>query len=76
MAGKIRVSVTARKRRIQNVVGAHLDAFDPVPGAARNSFLAEKSGSVFDLFKGWRGRIFAILEGKLEGEADAQSGNA
>ena len=67
LAGRIQVSVA---------VGMRADAFDPVPGTAKNSFLMEKSGPMLDQFKAGHGRVVAGLDGELEGEADAQPGSA
>jgi hypothetical protein len=67
LAGRIQVSVA---------IGVHADAFDPVPGTMRNSFLMEKSGPMLDQFKAGHGRVVSVSVGALEGEADAQSGRA
>lgn len=62
-------------RLVLHTVGMHAEAFDPVPGTVKNSFVTEKSGPMLDQFKAGRGRVVAGLDGELEGEADAQPGS-
>lgn len=65
--GRIQVSIA---------VGVLADALDPVPGTVRNSFSVEKSGTLLDQIKAGHGLLAAVLEVKLDGIANAQSGSA